>query len=94
MLLQVYISFTVSITYIFTDGINSSLKWFDCLVWLLFNLYYLMQVTKKGHIVSESTFRLNCAKKQHRQYVQDLLAQAIVHKTLDMERGRQVTPIA
>lgn len=30
------------------------------------------------------------ARKQHKKQVRDLLAQAIVHKTLDMERNRQV----
>ena len=47
-------------------------------------------MTKTGHIVSESTFRLNMAKKEHKKHVRELLAQAIVHKTLDMERMRQV----
>lgn len=31
------------------------------------------------------------ARKEHKKHVRDLLAQAIVHKTLDMERNRQVT---
>ena len=30
------------------------------------------------------------ARKEHQHHVRDLLAQAIVHKTLDMERTRQV----
>ena len=30
------------------------------------------------------------AKKEHKKHVRELLAQAIVHKTLDMERMRQV----
>ena len=30
------------------------------------------------------------AKKEHKKHVRDLLAQAIVHKTLDVERARQV----
>ena len=30
------------------------------------------------------------ARKEHQKHVRELLAQAIVHKTLDMERTRQV----
>ena len=30
------------------------------------------------------------ARKEHKKHVRDLLAQAIVHKTLDLERTRQV----
>ncbi len=30
------------------------------------------------------------ARKEHKKHVRELLAQAIVHKTLDMERARQV----
>jgi len=30
------------------------------------------------------------ARKEHKKHVKDLLAQAIVHKTLDLERYRQV----
>lgn len=30
------------------------------------------------------------AKKEHRKHVREMLAQAIVHKTLDEERNRQV----
>lgn len=30
------------------------------------------------------------ARKEHKKHVKDLLSQAIVHKTLDMERTRQV----
>ena len=30
------------------------------------------------------------ARKEHKKHVRDLLAQAIVHKTLDIERTRQV----
>jgi len=42
-------------------------------------------VTRKGKIIDEKTYRLNMAKKEHRKHVRDLLATAIVHKTLDME---------
>ena len=45
---------------------------------------------KQGGIVSENTYRLNMARKEHKKHVRELLAQAIVHKTLDMERHRQV----
>lgn len=30
------------------------------------------------------------ARKEHKKHVKDLLAQAIVHKSLDIERTRQV----
>jgi hypothetical protein len=30
------------------------------------------------------------ARKEHKKHVKDMLSQAIVHKTLDMERTRQV----
>ncbi|XP_067046669.1 glutamate-rich protein 3-like isoform X2 [Acropora muricata] len=46
-------------------------------------------VTKRGTIIDEKTYRLNMAKKEHRKHVRDLLATAIVHKTLDIERVRQ-----
>lgn len=49
-----------------------------------------MQITRHGDIVSENTYRLNMARKEHKKHVRDMLAQAIVHKTLDMERARQV----
>ena len=42
-------------------------------------------MTRKGKIIDEKTYRLNMAKKEHRKHVRDLLATAIVHKTLDME---------
>lgn len=42
-------------------------------------------MARSGKIVDEKTYRLNMAKKEHRKHVRDLLATAIVHKTLDME---------
>ncbi|KAL4218277.1 hypothetical protein ACF0H5_023013 [Mactra antiquata] len=47
-------------------------------------------VNRRGEIVSENQYRLNMARKEHKRHVKDLLAQAIVHKTLDLERYRQV----
>ncbi|XP_052764022.1 glutamate-rich protein 3-like isoform X3 [Mya arenaria] len=47
-------------------------------------------VTRRGEIVGENQYRLNMARKEHKKHVKDLLAQAIVHKTLDLERYRQV----
>ena len=47
-------------------------------------------ITRRGEIVSEKVFRLNNARKEHQRHVRDLLAQAIVHKALDMERHRQM----
>jgi len=40
-------------------------------------------------VVSESKYRLLNARAEHRKQVREMLAQAIVHKTLDMERMRQ-----
>ena len=54
------------------------------------NYFYFTQITRNGDIVSENTYRLNMARKEHKKHVRDMLAQAIVHKTLDMERARQV----
>ena len=50
----------------------------------------MFQIDRRGEIVSENTYRLNMARKEHKKHVRELLAQAIVHKTLDMERNRQV----
>ncbi|XP_076457028.1 uncharacterized protein LOC143291186 isoform X2 [Babylonia areolata] len=46
-------------------------------------------VSKQGEIISEATYRLNVSRKEHKKQVKDMLAQAIVHKTLDLERTRQ-----
>jgi len=46
-------------------------------------------VSKHGDIISENRYRLQIAKKEHRKNVKDMLATAIVHKALDMERMRQ-----
>ena len=47
-------------------------------------------MSRRGEIVSENQYRVNMARKEHKKHVKDLLAQAIVHKTLDLERYRQV----
>ncbi|XP_033727333.1 F-actin-monooxygenase MICAL3-like isoform X10 [Pecten maximus] len=47
-------------------------------------------ISTRGKIVSENQYRLNMARKEHKKHVKDLLSQAIVHKTLDLERTRQV----
>ncbi|XP_071944941.1 uncharacterized protein [Antedon mediterranea] len=46
-------------------------------------------ISKSGDLVTETTYRLNMARKEHQKHVRDLLAQAIVHKALDIERYRQ-----
>ena len=51
---------------------------------------FCFQIKKNGEIVSETTYRLQMARKEHKKHVRELLAQAIVHRTLDMERERQV----
>ncbi|CAB4027628.1 Hypothetical predicted protein [Paramuricea clavata] len=48
-------------------------------------------VTKSGKIVSEKTYRLQMAKKEHKDHVRDLLATAIVHKALDMENDSNLS---
>lgn len=47
-------------------------------------------MNKRGELLSENQYRLNMARKEHKKHVKDMLAQAIVHKSLDMERTRQV----
>ena len=47
------------------------------------------QISKKGEVIIESKYRLLNARANHRKQVREMLAQAIVHKTLDMERRRQ-----
>ncbi|XP_050394084.2 glutamate-rich protein 3 isoform X2 [Patella vulgata] len=46
-------------------------------------------ISRSGHLVSENTYRINTARKEHRKHIKNLLAQAIVEKTLDLERHRQ-----
>lgn len=48
------------------------------------------QIRRNGRLVSENEYRSRIAQKEHRKHVRDVLAQAIVHKALDMERQRQV----
>lgn len=47
-------------------------------------------ITTTGAIVSEDVFRLNNSRKEHQRHIRDVLAQAIIHKALDMERHRQM----
>lgn len=48
-------------------------------------------INRRGEIVTESSYRLTMARKEHQKHVRDLMAQAIVHKALDMERHRQAS---
>ncbi|XP_071855597.1 uncharacterized protein [Apostichopus japonicus] len=48
-------------------------------------------INRRGEIVTESSYRLTMARKEHQGHVRDLMAQAIVHKALDMERHRQAS---
>ena len=64
---------------------NSKCHWWGDKNCLLIVKHYTPQVTKGGKIIDEKTYRLNMAKKEHRKHVRDLLATAIVHKTLDLE---------
>uniref|UniRef100_A0A1I8H3D6 ERIC3 protein n=1 Tax=Macrostomum lignano TaxID=282301 RepID=A0A1I8H3D6_9PLAT len=47
-------------------------------------------ITRTGEVVPEPVYRLKMARKEHKRHVRDMLAQAIVHKSLDLERKRQV----
>nr|XP_056700734.1 glutamate-rich protein 3 [Euleptes europaea] len=47
-------------------------------------------ISRSGKIISEKEYRLNTMKKDHQKYIRDCLAQAILHKVLDMERHHQV----
>ncbi|ESO83207.1 hypothetical protein LOTGIDRAFT_236792 [Lottia gigantea] len=46
-------------------------------------------ISRSGHLISENTFRLNMAKKDRRRHIKNTLAQAIVEKTLELDRHRQ-----
>ena len=49
----------------------------------------MLQITRKGEVISESKYRLLNARASHRKQVKEMLAEAIVSKTIDMERQRQ-----
>lgn len=72
-------------SYLMWKWINSKCHWWGDKNRLLIIKHYTPQVTKGGKIIDEKTYRLNMAKKEHRKHVRDLLATAIVHKTLDVE---------
>ena len=40
-------------------------------------------------VVSETTYRMNWAKRDHWKHAQDTLARAVLSETIDMERMRQ-----
>lgn len=54
------------------------------------SILLFVQINRTGGIVSENTYRLAMARKEHKKHVRELLSSAIVHKTLDLERMRQV----
>jgi len=47
-------------------------------------------VTKHGSIVSEKLYRMYWSEQEHRTQIREMVAQAILHKTLDLERMAQV----
>ena len=55
------------------------------LMFFLIFANHVLQITKRGEVVSEEMFRISHARREHKKHVRELLAQAIVHKTLDLE---------
>lgn len=53
------------------------------------NCFTISQIKKNGEIVSENMYRISVSRKEHKRQLKDMLAQAIVHKSLDLERARQ-----
>ena len=50
---------------------------------VLTRLFY--QITRRGEVVDEPTFRYNTARKEHRTHVKELMSQAVINKTLELE---------
>ena len=48
-----------------------------------------MQVTKDGRIVDEGIIRMNAARKQHKHFSRELLADTIVTKAVELEVSRR-----
>jgi len=46
-------------------------------------------VARDGMVVSETTYRMNWAKREHWKHVQDTVARAVLSETIDNERRRQ-----
>lgn len=88
-LLNIALQFAlIKIIHVYTVPLKRSDKvYFPCYEYILSNIAFVLfqKVTRKGKIIDEKTYRLNMAKKEHRKHVRDLLATAIVHKTLDVE---------
>ena len=42
-------------------------------------------MTRQGEVVDETTFRYNTARKEHRTHVREMMTQAVVNKTLELE---------
>lgn len=47
----------------------------------------ISQITKRGEVVDEPTFRYTTARKEHRAHVKELMSQAVINKTLELEVG-------
>ena len=50
---------------------------------------YFFQINKKREIVPEATYRANITRAEQKQEVKEALAQAIVHKSLDLQLKRE-----
>lgn len=50
---------------------------------------YVNQITRDGRVVSETTYRMYWTRREQQQQMHEILANAILNKTLDMERTRQ-----
>ena len=48
-----------------------------------------MQVSRDGRVVSETTYRMYWTRREQQLQMHEILAKAILNKTLDMERTRQ-----
>ena len=51
----------------------------------------IFQITHHGEVVDEPTFRFNTARKEHRTHVRELMSQAVINKTLELEVSREGT---
>ena len=68
---------------------SANLSFYVLKDYFVYSISLHLKITRHGEIVTENTYRLNMSRKEHKKHVKDMLAQAIVHKTLDLERQRQ-----
>ncbi|XP_063689896.1 glutamate-rich protein 3-like isoform X4 [Bolinopsis microptera] len=53
------------------------------------HLRHMGLITRRGEVVDEPTFRYHTARKEHRAHVKELMSQAVINKTLELERNRR-----